>query len=310
MESEKEYPKVFKLNTKSNSKFLPILGFLIVIAAFTIWGVAFYYLFKGGILSRSIIILLMVIQYSTTEKSYLFLSLLRGFNIPSYFNSVELILEEELKDSGSLFCCHSHGILPFGVGLCYLSGVTAMSKAETLGTRFVGYLPVSGLLARWMGLFGVDPKNFEDKMKKNKNILFAPGGYEEATITSNYHDRVFIKNRKGFIKMALKYGYRVYQLYTFNENKVFHTIGGFEKIGILLNKIKIPGCAFYGEYLIFPRSEAKLYTVIGKAFNLPKIEDPSPEDVTKYHDLYVQYLVELYNRHKLKYEGNENLELF
>ena len=40
-------------------------------------------------------------------------------------------------------------------------------------------------------------------MKKRKNITILPGGFEEATLTSHKEYRVFIKNRKGFVKYAL-----------------------------------------------------------------------------------------------------------
>lgn len=36
-----------------------------------------------------------------------------------------------------------------------------------------------------------------------------PGGYEEATLTTPKELRVYIKERKGFIKYALKYGYTI-----------------------------------------------------------------------------------------------------
>jgi 2-acylglycerol O-acyltransferase 2 len=40
-------------------------------------------------------------------------------------------------------------------------------------------------------------------MKTGKNIILLPGGFEEATITSPKELRVYIKNRKGFIKYAI-----------------------------------------------------------------------------------------------------------
>ena len=45
-----------------------------------------------------------------------------------------------------------------------------------------------------------------------------PGGYEEATLTSNNENRVYIKHRKGFINYCLKGGYTIYPVFTFGEN--------------------------------------------------------------------------------------------
>jgi len=40
-------------------------------------------------------------------------------------------------------------------------------------------------------------------MSQGDNISFIPGGFEEATITSHNEYRIFIIDRKGFIKYAL-----------------------------------------------------------------------------------------------------------
>lgn len=58
-------------------------------------------------------------------------------------------------------------------------------------------------------------------MKEEKNIYLIPGGFECSTITSYGVDRAFIKNRKGFIKYALEYGYTVHPCYCFGENKIY-----------------------------------------------------------------------------------------
>ncbi len=48
---------------------------------------------------------------------------------------------------------------------------------------------------------------------KGKNISLVPGGFEEATLTDINSEKIFIKERKGFIKDALKYGYKVHPIY-------------------------------------------------------------------------------------------------
>lgn len=60
------------------------------------------------------------------------------------------------------------------------------------------------------------------------------------------------------------------------------------KLGLLLNKLKLPAVIFGTKYLIvYPNPHTKIYTVIGKKIELPKIEHPTNEDVEHYHSLYV-----------------------
>jgi len=225
-----------------------------------------------------------------------------------YFNSYEVHIEEELESSNSLFSFHPHGILGFGASMCG-------GKNETLynsifcGSRALINIPISGIIARWTGVQGVDNKNFKDFLRRGKNIIFVPGGFEEATITEYGKDRIFIKERKGFIKYALEFGYKIYPSYTFNENKIFFTFNWFEKFRLFLNKIKIPGTIFYSKYLFFPDSDIDLFCVIGKPIRLPQIANPASEDVDKYHKLYIQAITDVYDKYKKQYGASDNLEI-
>lgn len=49
--------------------------------------------------------------------------------------------------------------------------------------------------------------------------------------------------------------------------------------------------------------------VIGAPLELPKIEEPSSEDVAKYHGLYMDLLLALFNKHKKEHCTNPEAEL-
>lgn len=71
-------------------------------------------------------------------------------------------------------------------------------------------------------------------------MIIIPGGFEEATLTHYSENRLFIKERKGFIKYCLRYGYTIFPSYGFNENKTFYCFT-WKWLGLMVNKIKIPG---------------------------------------------------------------------
>ena len=123
-------------------------------------------------------------------------------------------------------------------------------------------------------------------LKNNKNIALLPGGFEEATIYEYNKNNVYINDRKGFIKYALRFGYTVVPVYTFGEEKTYKSINLYEKTRLLLNKLKIPAVFFYGKFLFLPYSDISMTTVIGEKINLPLIKEPKQNDIDKYHDLY------------------------
>lgn len=77
------------------------------------------------------------------------------------------------------------------------------------------------MFLRWLGMEAVEKENLVDKLKKNKTFGLIPGGFEEATLTNGEENRVFLKDRKGFVKYALIYGYKIFPCFVFGENKTY-----------------------------------------------------------------------------------------
>ena len=115
---------------------------------------------------------------------------------------------------------------------------------------------------RWWNTLPVSPKNFQQYLQEGRNLAFVPGGYEEATLTSRHHERVYIRHRKGFIKYALKYGYTVFPVYTFNETRLYYTLDSCLNFRLWLNKFKMIGIAFFSPYLwVLPEPSVDLHSV-------------------------------------------------
>lgn len=266
-------------------------------------------LYKGSMETRMNLVLVLIYQYFFHRKTKVFRRLLGEMKSYEYFHGYHLIFEDEsaLKPSESLFPFHPHGIV------CYGMNITAQNSkffrdAEVVGSRMSFEYPWGGLVMKFYGVEGANPENFNKLMEEKKNLMFVPGGFEEATITRYGKDRVFIKHRKGFIKMALEYGYTVHPIYIFGENKLFYTYTN-QTMGLFLNKFKMPGLMAYSKNGFIPNEDVVLWTIVGKGIKMPVIPNPTQEQVDKYHKIYVDKLVELYDRWKTKCGGNESLEI-
>ncbi len=121
---------------------------------------------------------------------------------------------------------------------------------------------------------------------------------------------MFIKSRKGFIVYALKHGYKLHPSYNFGETKAYFTVNAFEKLGLFLNKLKLPGVFTFGKYFLLPIDNIEMHYVIGKGIQFPLIAKPTKEDIDKYHELYIKELEELYYRHNEKFGCAKVLEIY
>jgi hypothetical protein len=84
-------------------------------------------------------------------------------------------------------------------------------------------------------------------MKAGENLSTLPGCCQEATLYRRNEHRVFIKQRKGFIKYALMYGYTVHPSNIFGEEKTYLAASWLQEKLMFLNKWKLPAVAFMGK---------------------------------------------------------------
>lgn len=118
-------------------------------------------------------------------------------------------------------------------------------------------------------------------MKKGKNLILVPGGFEEASLSKN--GSLVMVLRKGFIKYGLQYGYSLHPSLVFGEENMFTVVEGFKNFKLFLNKLKLPAVLFYSKYLLFPNNDIDIEVHIGSKIQLPLIENPSEEDIEIYH---------------------------
>lgn len=233
---------------------------------------------------------------------------IRYLDPTAYYEECRLVLvdEKDIQDEGSMICYHPHGVLCGGFSFC---GCHHPEFAEGRHGDFVWLiagsltkLPFFQLVCKWMGnLQSASKKNLLRLMQLRKNIAFVPGGFQEATVMKRGSDVIWLKTRVGFIKYALVHGYRVHPCYVFGERDTFHTFQYFQKQRLRLNDFGFPGVAFFGDWRlpIFPKTSARIVTVIGKGLDLPKLDSLTKEDIFKWHAIYVKALKELFESQKV-----------
>lgn len=172
-------------------------------------------------------------------------------------------------------------------------------------------IPLVGYFYRWQGFVGADPATFKQLMKENKRICFVPGGFEEASLTSENHYTLYTEH-KGFLKYAMQYGYSIRPVFVFNENKAYHTIDRFYKFRLLLNKYKLGGTLFYSKYLpLFPDHNIAIQIVVANPFTVRQIDSPTIEEINQEHSKYYNYVNQVYHKFKLIYDPQAlNLRIY
>eukprot|EP00933_Yihiella_yeosuensis_P042412 TRINITY_DN36988_c0_g1_i2.p1 TRINITY_DN36988_c0_g1~~TRINITY_DN36988_c0_g1_i2.p1 ORF type:complete len:354 (-),score=31.43 TRINITY_DN36988_c0_g1_i2:145-1206(-) len=210
-----------------------------------------------------------------------------------YYDQAELrgALETISRDGKSCFAFHPHGVLAAGftVNGCY--NPEFMERAGRVNWLCDWNLRYMNPGFRWLcdsvrhdvhNIDGADRKSFQKWMAKGENVAFIPGGFQDAVAAQYGKDCTVLKQRKGFIKYLLQYGYRRFRM--------------------KISEYNVPMAAFFGWFLfpMLPRPQSRVLTYVGQPIQLPKIEEPTREDVDKWHGEYCKALQKLFSDYRVE----------
>lgn len=237
------------------------------------------------------------------------------YYMPRYFKSMSVeyegppIVKQALSSSTSpvLYAIHPHGAFSLGWGTLFLD--PQFQHVRFCYSPVLYMSPFHRLLSRAMGKPGsASKRDMASYMRKGEDLALLVGGFEEATLTSRDHDRVYVKRRTGFVKLCLQHGVAIRPVYVFGERGLYWNVqGGWNFRLNVLNRNGLPAIVAWGNPLlpVLPDPSVDVKIVVGAPMALPQIDSPSREDVQRWHDRYTAALVKLFEDHKEDYYGQE-----
>jgi 2-acylglycerol O-acyltransferase 2 len=230
-------------------------------------------------------------------------------NMAAYYKKAELRgALDEIKQGRTLYAAHPHGIFASGWGTNCIFNSDFHKRTGPIGFLVDKNLrELSPGCRMYADFYKTDQRYIEaatgerirQAMERGDSLSILPGGFQDATVMEYGKHRTVMKKRKGFVKYCLQYGYRMAPVYTFGETEAYSTFTGCLKFRLWLNKFGVPAVAFFGNpvFPLFPKTGPML-TYIGTPVELPKIENPTAEDVDHWHGRYLEALTALFNKYK------------
>lgn len=170
-------------------------------------------------------------------------SLLKQLSVILDYFEYEQIIEskpidarENLRNGQNyIIAAQPHGVLSM-CAIC--SAVSAEEEFRgTIPTGVASALLLTPILKHVMGIFNLIPASKENLKKQFKRggiegtVVLYVGGMAELFLSSAEEEVLYLKNRKGFIKLALQEGVDVIPIYLFGNTTVLSVI----KTGLLAN---------------------------------------------------------------------------
>ena len=237
-----------------------------------------------------------------------------------YFG-LKTIIEDEaelLKYSGKaiIYAFSPHDVLPFAVFAFnpILKRIPGGKTMHCLMTGVIFNIPFLKHVYTWAKAKPVDKKTFLGRLHEKESFAFVPGGVQEVILLDPKKPEemvLFLKNRKGFVKLALSTGSPIVPVFCFNLGGTFgYWFPRGDVIEKLSRMIGFLPLVYWGRFGIpfgipYPK---KLTIVVGSPIDVPELDEVTNEKVDEYHQLFVNELVKLFERHKIR-EGYGNKRL-
>ncbi|KAJ2860154.1 diacylglycerol O-acyltransferase 1 [Coemansia aciculifera] len=243
-------------------------------------------------------------------------------HVNAYFQP-KMVFEEPLDPRKKyVFGAHPHGVISYVAQL--IAGTTGLGieshfpglvvRGVTMPATFC--IPLFRDYALAMGCLSCDRNSIRRILsdrhhKLHQSLLIVVGGADESMLAHEHSADLVLLKRRGFVREAIRAGCDLVPIYNFNENSIYKLVPNHP--GTLTHRFEMAiksVCGFtvllfYGRNFCFTPFKTQLTSVVGRPIRVQMNRDPSPEDITHYHTLYVEELSRIYAKHKPKYAPND-----
>ncbi|XP_058039553.1 2-acylglycerol O-acyltransferase 3 isoform X2 [Ahaetulla prasina] len=236
----------------------------------------------------------------------------------NYF-PIKLVKTAELPPNRNyILGSHPHGIICAGAFSAFSTEACGFSRAFPGLTSSLAllaglfYLPMYREYMMSSGMVPVSKRSLDFLLRAGPGhaVVIVVGGATESLDCNPGEQRVLLSGRRGFVRLALQHGADLVPVFSFGENDIFRQVqfpeGSFLRRFQLRFKqlVGFAPCLFVGRSLFFSHcwgllpQPSPITVVVGKPILVPLRPHPKPEEVDRYHALYVQALQQLFEEHK------------
>jgi len=231
---------------------------------------------------------------------------------------ISLVKSVDLDPSKKyIFGYHPHGIIGVGAMATFAFNEVFEKEFPNIDVRLLTLninfrFPFWNFLLTLLGLCDASKESIIAALSDaGKAVALVLGGAKESLDAHPGYHTLTLKNRKGFVKLALQTGACLVPCYAFGENNVFVQMDNpkgsrirewqdyFQQVfGFALPLTHGRGIIQYGFGLMPMRNPIRV--VVGKPIEIPKMkrEDITSADIIKYHQLYMDQIREIYDLYK------------
>lgn len=182
-------------------------------------------------------------------------------------------------------------------------------KIRWLAASVLFRLPLIREICLWTSCIDASRKVTEDFLKAGFTIGVVPGGEQEQLRTQYGKEAVYLKSRKGFVKLAIRFGVPLVPCYVFGCVDLYKTSGflfGVRRALVSKLGVCLPFC-WGPKGLPLTPFRRPLDVVVGEPLSVGSNPSPTDEEVAEALSKYTAALVALFDANKDKFGCGERM---
>eukprot|EP00198_Chlamydomonas_reinhardtii_P013511 XP_001702848.1 predicted protein [Chlamydomonas reinhardtii] len=232
----------------------------------------------------------------------------------SYFPGARLIKTADLDPAGRyIFVSHPHGVIAISDWLAFATEALGFSKlfpgldlrCATLASNF--WVPGLREYILSHGMCGVGRDTLARVLtgKPGRAVVLVVGGASEALLAAEGTYDLVLRNRKGFVRLALQTGASLVPVLSYGETDTFHTYipppcsraAAVMKVLKQVFGFSTPLCwgtGLFGGWGMLAL-QVPLTVVVGAPIQVDKVSSPTEAEVAALHKTYTEALQKLWD---------------
>eukprot|EP00743_Colponemidia_sp_Colp-15_P004639 GILK01004999.1.p1 GENE.GILK01004999.1~~GILK01004999.1.p1 ORF type:complete len:357 (+),score=33.95 GILK01004999.1:83-1153(+) len=196
-----------------------------------------------------------------------------------------------------------HGVFPFGNVIAKFAIPRMFGFCiHGLGASVLFRLPVVRHVVTGLGMIPADRDSAKLALSRGESVGISSGGIAEIFETHQDDQVVVLRDRTGFVRLAMQTGALLVPAYIFGNTELLDCItdsSGY--LQRLSRKLRVSVTLFWGRFFLPVPYRKPVVAVMADPIPVPHLQNPSADLIAEYHGKFLSSLQELFDTHKASY---------
>lgn len=221
----------------------------------------------------------------------------------AYFGWETVIEEQLVAGEKYLLAEFPHALYPMGQLLSYgvIDDISKHHRVSGVVASVLLHTPILRHFYYATGTRAADAKSIQRILKEGGNAAVVVGGIAEMFLDTTDAERIYLRKRAGFVKLAIREGAHIVPVFFFGNTKTLLKLNS-PILELISRKVKASIIIFYGRWGLPIPFRHPIKMVLGKPIRVQQCETPTDAEVGQKLSEVVDAIAELYKKHRPEWE--------